>query len=405
MSIVMIFSGAFCNEESVVDAILTNTRYKPITDRDVVKKAAENSKLDEQKLERALSAKTSIFNKFTHEKERAVAFLKLSLAEILLQDNLLVQGFAGQLIPRSIEHALRVCLIGDMSYRVSLASRQKNLTEKDALKTIHRLDEDYAAWVDYLHRNSDPWDPALYDLVVPMDKRTPSEAVELIEKYARNEAIKTTEASERALRDFYLAALTEIALGKEGHEVDVQAEDGKVTLIINKNVLLLSRLEEDLKAIVTKVPGVKSVETKVGKGFYQADIYRRVDFELPSRVLLVDDEREFVETLSERLIMRDMGSAVVYDGQSALDFVQEEEPDVMILDLKMPGIDGIEVLRRVKKSNPNIEIIILTGHGSDEDRETCMSLGAFAYLQKPVDIDELSATLKKAHDKVGNKIA
>jgi DNA-binding NtrC family response regulator len=127
-----------------------------------------------------------------------------------------------------------------------------------------------------------------------------------------------------------------------------------------------------------------------------------MDFELPSKVLLVDDEREFVQTLSERLMLRDLGSAVVYDGASALDLVNSDEPEVMILDLKMPGIDGIEVLRRVKAERPGIEVVILTGHGSEKDRETCMELGAFAYLNKPVDIDVLSETLKKAYSKVRN---
>jgi DNA-binding response OmpR family regulator len=80
--------------------------------------------------------------------------------------------------------------------------------------------------------------------------------------------------------------------------------------------------------------------------------------------------------------------------------VEEEEPEVMILDLKMPGIDGIEVLRKVKSSRPGIEVIILTGHGSEADRKVCMELGAFAYLHKPVDIEELSKTLKAANEKV-----
>ena len=98
--------------------------------------------------------------------------------------------------------------------------------------------------------------------------------------------------------------------------------------------------------------------------------------------------------------MRDMGSAVAYDGETALSLVQEDEPEVMILDLKMPGIDGIQVLRQVKSTRPEIEVIILTGHGSEADREVCMQLGAFAYLQKPVDIDVLSDTLKRANAKI-----
>ncbi len=96
---------------------------------------------------------------------------------------------------------------------------------------------------------------------------------------------------------------------------------------------------------------------------------------MPSKLLLVDDERQFVQTLSERLRLREIGSVVAYDGETALDMIREEEPDVMILDLKMPGIDGIEVLKRVKQTNPPIEVIILTGQGSEADKELCMQPG------------------------------
>ena len=166
---------------------------------------------------------------------------------------------------------------------------------------------------------------------------------------------------------------------------------------------MLSKLEEELRSIATQVAGVQSVETKVNKDYYKADIYRKYDFEMPSKVLLVDDEREFVTALSERFIMRDMGSAVAYDGESALQMINTDEPEVMVLDLRMPGIDGIEVLRRVKKSRPDIEVVILTGHGDEKDRKICMELGAFAYLQKPVDIDLLADTLKRANEKIQKK--
>jgi two-component system response regulator CpxR len=124
---------------------------------------------------------------------------------------------------------------------------------------------------------------------------------------------------------------------------------------------------------------------------------------MPSKVLLVDDEREFVQTLSERLMMRDMGSAVAYDGESALKLIKDDEPEVIIVDLKMPGIDGFEVLRKVKETRPEIEVIIVTGHGSEEDRRLCMDLGAFAYLQKPLDINALSETIQEANEKIRRK--
>jgi len=126
----------------------------------------------------------------------------------------------------------------------------------------------------------------------------------------------------------------------------------------------------------------------------------RVMTETPPQVLLVDDEREFVQTLSERLRIRDVDAAIAYDGESALHQIKENEPDVMILDLKMPGVDGFEVLKRVKKTNPSIEVIILTGHRGEAERKTCMEMGAFAYLQKPLNINEFSEVLQQAKEKV-----
>jgi DNA-binding response OmpR family regulator len=114
------------------------------------------------------------------------------------------------------------------------------------------------------------------------------------------------------------------------------------------------------------------------------------------RVLLVDDEQEFVETMADRLKMRDLDARTVYDGEAALSVVKKEEPDVIVLDLKMPGIDGIETLRRIKKAYPKVEVIILTGHGSEKDEETARSLGAFDYVTKPVDLDNLVPRIRDA---------
>ena len=247
--------------------------------------------------------------------------------------------------------------------------------------------------------STDPWDPNLFDMLIPTDKIDLDATVNLVVQNLKKDVVQPTPSSKQAAEDFLIASRTERKLAEQGHYVGVECTAGEVTLTINKNVLMLGRLEEELKTIAEPVEGVRTVTTQVGKDFYKPDIYRRMDFEKPSRVLLVDDEREFVQTLSERLEMRDVGSAVAYDGESALRMVEDDEPEVIILDLRMPGIDGIEVLRRVKQSHPSIEVIILTGHGSEEDRKTCMELGAFAYLQKPVDIEALSETLRQANEK------
>ena len=115
------------------------------------------------------------------------------------------------------------------------------------------------------------------------------------------------------------------------------------------------------------------------------------------KVLLVDDEEEFVKALAERLKMRDLRSDTVLDGEEALSFVEDQEPDVMVLDLKMPGIDGMEVLRQVRKAYPKIQVIILPGHGTEKHEEEAKRLGAFDYLEKPVNLDVLVKKMKAAY--------
>src|SRR6056297_2427071 len=115
------------------------------------------------------------------------------------------------------------------------------------------------------------------------------------------------------------------------------------------------------------------------------------------KVLLVDDEKDFVNSLSERIQMRELDSKIAYDGNQALELVTDEIPDVVVLDLRMPGIDGLEVLERLKKNYPNVQVIILTGHGSDEDERVSKRLGAYDYLQKPVSIDKLIRSIKGAY--------
>ncbi len=115
------------------------------------------------------------------------------------------------------------------------------------------------------------------------------------------------------------------------------------------------------------------------------------------KVLLVDDEEDFVRSLSERIGMRDVASEIALDGEEALAKIRSEAPDVMVLDLKMPGMHGLEVLEKVKRAFPDLQVVILTGHGSDADEEEARRLGAFAYLKKPVGLDKLMKTVTAAY--------
>jgi DNA-binding NtrC family response regulator len=120
---------------------------------------------------------------------------------------------------------------------------------------------------------------------------------------------------------------------------------------------------------------------------------------IPTRILLVDDEKDFVEILSLRL--REAGEIVTeaYNGRQCLEQLAQDPIDVVILDIKMPGLDGIEVLRGIKSLHPLVEVILLTGHGTTETAVEGMKLGAYDYLLKPSDFDELTEKVEGARKK------
>jgi len=119
----------------------------------------------------------------------------------------------------------------------------------------------------------------------------------------------------------------------------------------------------------------------------------------PFDVLLVDDEIEFLETLVKRIKKRNVNVHGAKSGEEALSFLEKKAVDVVVLDVRMPGLDGIETLRKLKKDHPLIEVIMLTGHASLEVAIEGMELGAFDYLMKPVDIDDLLYKLQDAYKK------
>jgi DNA-binding response OmpR family regulator len=121
------------------------------------------------------------------------------------------------------------------------------------------------------------------------------------------------------------------------------------------------------------------------------------------RVLLVDDEVEFVTTLAERLILRGIDARTATDGEEALRMIEADPPQVVILDLMIPGMGGIEVLQYIRTNYPVIQVIMLTGQGSTRTGIEGMRLGAFDYLMKPLTIEELIQKIGKAVDVINAK--
>jgi len=116
----------------------------------------------------------------------------------------------------------------------------------------------------------------------------------------------------------------------------------------------------------------------------------------PLRVLIVDDEEEFVNPLVERLNLRGFEARGVTTGEEALRLIDGNQFDVVLLDVKMPGLGGLDVIRSIREKYPRLQVILLTGHTSVQDERTGQELGCFEYLIKPVNIDQLVEIFHRA---------
>jgi len=428
MAVIAVFSGAFCSAEQIIGQVAQRLGYS-VVGPELIEQAAQSFGTSAEKLARAMTGSRGFLDAITHEWAKSIVYLKAALAQLLKTDDQIYHGPAMHLIPGALTHVLRVGIIADQEYRVARAAEQ-SIDAREAASLIKRYDQELASWTRQL-LSSGPWDPKLYDIKIPLlhpARRSPiperpergartgapprrgartgiplpatseAEAVDTIVENVQRDALKATDRSIQAVLDFQLATRINVALLDGGHaNCDVEAEAGRVTVAIHQRsrspgalartvqALRYENVEQEVQKIAAGFEGVKSIDVRPGAGYGR-----------PSRTLLVDDERDYVMTLSERLEMRDIPADVAYDGQEALTFVDTEAPDVMVLDLRMPGMDGLEVLRRIKRDHPQVEVIIVTGHGTDKDEQIARELGAFDYLKKPVDISVLAQRIQEA---------
>ena len=113
------------------------------------------------------------------------------------------------------------------------------------------------------------------------------------------------------------------------------------------------------------------------------------------KILIVDDEQKITNVLAERLRLRDIDARSAYDGMSALELMRKEAFDGIVLDLRLPDIDGIEVLQQTMEAFPGMKVVMLSGHATEQDFKTCLDLGAIACFHKPANISKITEVLFK----------
>lgn len=397
MAVIDINAATFCGLEEILEQLAHSTGYQVIGDDELIRRAAQEDSQDVSYIHSVFLDRKRPSPSLFKNSYLALAKVKTIVARCILGEPVILHGLCSMMVPREISHVLKVGILADADFRISQLRQKTGLNASRARDDIRRDDDLLDSWAHILGFG-DPWNPGQYDLFIPMHKKTVSEAVSSIIKYSRSRALRRDKTSMDKANAFLLASRVELALAREGHLVQASASGSEVCLTIPGNIILMSKLEAELQETALKIPGVNKVNIEFSTDGSGNRKSRDREHKNRSRLLLVDDEREFVHTLSERLLMREIGSSIVYDGEQALSYIEKEQPETIVLDLKMPGMNGIEVLKRVKQTHPEIKVIILSGHGSREDAEKCLELGAAAYLQKPVDIDRLTSLIQESGD-------
>jgi len=393
------YCSVFTNEKFIVDELSSVFGLQVIDDRYLIDATCEKYPASRAKMEQALYRKASVFNHFTFERERFTAYLKLVLADCLSRQNCIFNGYISFLIPPEITHVIRVLVSDSKKNRLKQAEVEE-IPEIEASRIIKKYDLSVIDWVDFLYQ-SDAFSSSLYDVSITPREMLSFDGFDSIKQIMKDAGSQVTKASEQAVKDMAIAAKVEIALLANGHKVGISVHKNHLLLLVNHDAVNSKQLTNKLSIIASSVEGVKEVQISEAEGC-QFSISREKEFELPPKVLLVDDQRDFVQTLSERLMVRNFGPHAVYNGQQAIEFIKHEKPDVMIIDLRMPGMNGLEVLRKVKKTDPHIEVIVLSGYGTMKNEKASIELGAFAFLHKPADIEKLSETIEAAYAKVAS---
>ena len=120
---------------------------------------------------------------------------------------------------------------------------------------------------------------------------------------------------------------------------------------------------------------------------------------MTEKILIIDDEEDFLESLSERLRLRGMEVNTTASPKEALDKIDQESYDAIVLDFQMPEMDGLEVFKTLKEKNPDLQVIFLTGHATVERGVEAMRLGALDFVEKPIDLESLARKIKQASAK------
>lgn len=229
MPIITISRGSSSYGQEVAEKLCAKLGYECVS-REIILKASEHFNTPEILLTRAIHDAPSILDRFTHGKERYVAFFREALLHYFLKDNIVYHGLAGHFFVPGITHALKVRIIADIKDRIAVEKERLGaISDEEARKALIKDDEERRSWSRHLY-GIDTHDPSLYDLVIHIERMTADEAVEIISEAAMQPCFQVTPESRKALETLFLAAQVQASLVETLPSAKVDVEDGEIVV-------------------------------------------------------------------------------------------------------------------------------------------------------------------------------
>ncbi len=300
MSITIITNGIYSKAGNIIAKVAEKCGSRIITDNEIIDYTQKKFNIKLATLKKVIEDEPLAFNDFTHEREKCIAFMKKAISELASDEDVIFCGILGHLIPQQITHALRVLIIADKKNRIKQGVKATGLTENEVVGKIDAADKKAIVWTNRI-LNKKAWDRSLYDIIIPTDKMGEQESIELIVRSLERQFFSEEERVKKELEDLDIIARVEIALSSLGKGLLVTSRNGCVVVTIDRKVMMLRMFQKKIIQSVEKIAGVNSVTTKIGRNFYKDTIVRNFEFETPLRLLLADDDKEFIQTISERL--------------------------------------------------------------------------------------------------------
>ena len=208
MAIITISRGSYSRGKEVAEKLAQGLGYECIS-REILLEASEEFNIPEIKLIRAIQDAPSILERFTHGKERYLAYIRTALLKHVQKDNVVYHGLEGQFFLRGIPHVLNVRIVADLEDRVSDEMRREGISAIKARELIKKDDEERRKWSLHLY-GADPWDPLLYDLVIHLNSITVDDAVSLISHAAKLPGFQTTPQSQQLIDNLAILARLQV---------------------------------------------------------------------------------------------------------------------------------------------------------------------------------------------------